>query len=446
MLVSRRKKLIEVGIILLIFFLSAYLRFFSFGYPAEVVFDETYYGRFAAGYLTKGNVFSGHPPLGALLIAIGGWAGDLKDPNNFKTIGDHLIPPTYLYLRFVVGLAGALIPVVAYLLIRLLGVGKSVGLGVALVLIYENSLVVASRFAMPDSLLLLFGLTSLALYFFARKKKLMSLKILAAVVAGAAVSIKWTGLSYGLLIATFELMSILREKYQHVFLEVKKVFFRVVLGVLMPIICTYLLVYVVHFSVLGTLKVNNFPTLVTKAHRDMIYANTHMASHPAQSKWYEWPIMSKPISYWIGMNSPAGYRQEIFYTGNLFVYILSALAVLAATVFILLRLYQMLFKKRVPERNEGVLALLLLMFSVNFLPFIFITRPMFLYHYMSALVFAVMILFCWAGLIFKDKSVRVIVAAVVVIAMVNFVLTSPFTYGYSYKKPSAVFKLWNPLR
>ena len=63
-----------MGIVLL-FLLSASLRFWGLSRFNSLVFDEVYFAKYGSNYLTHTPFFDAHPPLGKYLIAFGIWLG-----------------------------------------------------------------------------------------------------------------------------------------------------------------------------------------------------------------------------------------------------------------------------------------------------------------------------------------------------------------------------------
>jgi len=110
--------------IILILAVSLVIHFAYFGQPAETVFDEVHFGKFISGYFTHQYFFDIHPPLGKLLISGMGYLGGFKPGFSFAEIGQKFTDHTYLWLRFLPTLAGALLPLVIYWLAVELGLSR----------------------------------------------------------------------------------------------------------------------------------------------------------------------------------------------------------------------------------------------------------------------------------------------------------------------------------
>src|SRR3989344_8292071 len=110
--------------ILIILILSVVVHFAFFGYPKETVFDEVHFGKFISGYMTGEYFFDIHPPLGKLIIAGMGYLGGFAPGFSFMNIGEKFPDDLYMWLRFLPALAGAILPLVIYFLVRGLGFSK----------------------------------------------------------------------------------------------------------------------------------------------------------------------------------------------------------------------------------------------------------------------------------------------------------------------------------
>src|SRR6185437_9082635 len=137
---------------LVVLAVSLLTHFISYGYPAQVVFDEVHFGQYASAYFTHAYFFDIHPPFAKLLIAFAGWVTGFVPTFSFATIGMPYPDLGYLALRFLPTLAGALLPVVLYFVVCELGCGEMIALLAGLLFAFENALVVISRFILTDSI------------------------------------------------------------------------------------------------------------------------------------------------------------------------------------------------------------------------------------------------------------------------------------------------------
>src|SRR3990167_10108842 len=151
--------------IIILLALGLITRFAFFGHPSETVFDEVHFGKFVSGYYTREYFFDIHPPGGKLIIAGFAKLFNFKPGFTFTEIGNEYPDKQYLVLRFLPSLAGALLPLVIFLLLVELGISRSAAFWGGLLIVFENAILTQSHYILLDSLLLLFGFLSLLFYF-----------------------------------------------------------------------------------------------------------------------------------------------------------------------------------------------------------------------------------------------------------------------------------------
>jgi len=414
-------------------------RFIFIWQPAEVVFDEVHYGKFANAYLKGEYFFSGHPPLGIQLIALGGWIGGYRPHFKFEKIGEKFSDFSYIVLRFMPALAGSLIPLAVYLLLISLGISRRVAFFAGVFTVLDNALISHSHFILIDSFLILFGILGLFFFFSARAKNYnLPPLLLASLFFSLSFSVKWAGLSFialAGLVAFFDLVKeFIKKKFRFAIKKFIKFFFCLVI---LPIMI-YMVVFYVHFKLLPKsgpgdifmtqefLKgekgfIEKFIELNKKSYESNIKYLT--ARHTYASKFFTWPFMLRPILYWISKSA------RIYFIGNPIIWWLSTLAIFLSIGFLLIgRLW----------RERGVIMLVAGYF-LNLLPYISIKRVLFLYHYLSALIFAIMIL---AVLINRKKHASKIFFGLVIIALLSFLYFAPFSYGLELTPQQIENHLW----
>lgn len=438
--------------ILIILALSLITRFAFFAYPAETVFDEVHFGKFVSGYFSGEYFFDIHPPLGKLLIAGVAKISGFQPGFSFETIGQKFTDDSYKWLRFLPKLAGALLPIVIFLIALELGISQKFAFLAGLITIFENSIIVQSRFILLDSFLLLFGF--LGILFFLKYQKSISYKrspitnnsflLLAGTFTSLAASIKWTGFSFLAIILIFYIFYFLSSpKYNarasRLGLLLKGLFLLVIIPFLI-----YFSIFAVHFSLLSKpgpgnafhppdFQNSNIFKKFLELNTELYQSNARLtASHPYSSQWYEWPFMVRSVYYWNGSaSSPQAGSARIYFLGNPLIYWLSTIAV----IYFLVNF----FKNR---KNFGFL-LLVIGYLLNLLPFIFIGRVMFLYHYLTALIFAILIL---AYLLDKSNfgHKKFAFNAILISSIVLFLFFSPLTYGLAIPEWYYKMTVWLP--
>ena len=419
-------------VILLAFGLTTHFLFF--GHPNQTVFDEVHFGKFVSGYYTHEYYFDIHPPLGKIMIAGFGKLFNFQPEFSFAEIGDEFPDSKYMALRFLPSLMGSLLPAVIFFLALQLGFSRRAAFATGLLVALENGILVQTRFMLMDGFLILFGFLSL-LFYLKSRSKILNTKylILASIFAGLAASIKWTGLSFLGIILVMEVIKIWKTK------KIGLAAPSAVKFIIIPI-AVYFAVFALHFALLtkpGTgdafmsQEFHNKNTLdkFVELNIEMYRSNQRlMASHPYSSQWYTWPLMTRPIFYW------TKDAARIYLLGNPLIWWGSTIAVLYA-------LLSSLKLKVKSEKIDKTLALLLGGFAFNFLPFIGIKRVMFLYHYLAALIFAILIL---AYIIEKEKNSKKIFGALLVGGIIAFIYFAPLSYGLPLSKKAYESHVWLP--
>lgn len=421
--------------------LSLITRFAFFSHPAETVFDEVHFGKFVSGYFTGEYFFDIHPPLGKLMIAGVAKISGFQPGFSFETIGQKFSDDSYKWLRFLPKLAGALLPLVIFLIALELGISQKFAFLAGLFTVFENSILVQSRFILLDSFLLLFGFLSILFYL---KYKDINYKqspiintrylFLTGVFASLAASIKWTGFSFLAIILIFYL---LKSFYINAYVVKWKSLLKGFLLLIFIPLLIYFSIFAVHFSLLPNQGPGNafHPTNFqeTNLFSKFIELNTELyqsnarltATHPYTSQWYEWPFMTRSVFYWV----EGGAR--IYFLGNPLIYWLSTIAV----IYFLVNFFK--------NRKNFSYSLLVIGYLLNLLPFIFIGRVMFLYHYLTALVFAVLIL---AYLLDKAefKHRKAAFNAILAGSIILFLFFSPLNYGFQIPDWYYKMTVWLP--
>ena len=426
--------------IFIILALSLLTHFVFFSYPAKTVFDEVHFGKFISGYFTGEYFFDIHPPLGKLLIAGVAKISDFQPGFSFETIGQKFPDDSYKWLRFLPKLAGTLLPVVIFLIALELGLSQKSAFLAGLLIVFENSLLVQSRLILLDSFLLLFGF--LGILFFLKHQKYQNISykrslitntpslFLAGFFASLAFSVKWTGLTFLAVILLSYFINWLKSDG-----KIKLASNGLVFLIIIPFII-YFSIFAVHFSLLpksgpgdafhpaNFLQMNIFEKF-TELNSELYQSNSRLtASHPYSSQWYEWPFMTRSIFYWVEGGS------RIYFLGNPLIYWLSFIAV----IYFAISLISKKFSSATPTYYFLILGYLL-----NLLPFIFIGRVMFLYHYFTSLIFAILIL-CYMLDRLPQKNPegersafptgQVAFNAILASSIILFFFFSPLTYGF----------------
>ena len=240
--------------------------------------------------------------------------------------------------------------------------------------------------------------------------------ILAAIFGGLAMSVKWTGVTFLGIVGLLELWLLWRERTRARLISVA-------LLTAIPLVLYYS-IFLIHLSLLyksgpgDAFMTPEFRTTkstfgkVIELNVQMYKSNAGLtATHPYSSKWYSWPFMARGIYYW---NSDA--ESKIYLIGNPFVWWISTFAIA----------YMLLWTLSEGKYGKKLPLLICAAYLVNMLPFIGISRAMFLYHYFSGLLIAIIAL---VYLVDQLKNRRNIAAGLLIVVVAGFVYFAPLSYG-----------------
>lgn len=465
-----------------LFILAIATRFFYFNFPSEVVFDEVYFGQFVRSYFTGENFFDIHPPAGKLLIAGVAKIGGFKITDSFSKIGQKYDEKKLFILRFLPTLISVFFVILIYFLtLELTKSPIAAGLTGTMIL-FDNAIIVQSRYGLLDIFLLFFGFLAIYLYFIQEKNKKNINKIIILILAGLSLglsySIKWTGLATVPLLGMLAIYQLFKDKnYKNFFVKLAIIY--------IVSIIIYIGGFAVHFALLtkpGTgdaylsknFNEKKFYQKIIEINQKMFFYNTTIKDeHPFASKWYSWPINKKAIFYW-QKNSSEEKKQEltkelenlklqvqsgeknifeaeekmvniekeiknwnnkeqIWLLGNPVNWFFGLIAVMAGFALLLIKLTT----KKFSNFNFFTLLFLFLAWLTNFLPFALINRPMFLYHYFFAFIFSIIIFSYLLSETIKYFSIfnlnkKTILTIFITLIFIGFAVISPVTYGFNF--------------
>lgn len=455
MVLSHKKALFLLAVV------SIATHFAFFGHPREVVFDEVHFGKFISGYFTREYFFDIHPPLGKLLIFAAGKVGGFQPGFSFAEIGQKFPDNAYLYLRLLPTIAGILLPLVLYGLAIRLGFSRGATLTLGLLVIFENSLLVESRLILLNPFLLVFGFLSLYLYLSYRHTQRLWQFLLAGLTAGLAASVKWTGIAFLGIIGIVELINLLKQfSTKGILTSIRRAIWPGIGLIVLPAM-VYVSFFIIHLSILtksgpgdafmtpefrktlagstdhdrSDIQGKNMWQKIIELNKEMYTANkTLTATHPYSSKWYSWPFMERPIYYWYGKDATTNLESRIYFIGNPIIWWLSTLAILYLIIDAIATLYTR-------QKMSFVQLLLIGGFIVNMLPFIGISRAMFLYHYLTGYIFALIGL---VYLIDQIKHKKAVLIGVTALSLAVFIFFAPLTYGLPLSVRGYAARVWLP--
>ncbi|MBR3133098.1 MAG: phospholipid carrier-dependent glycosyltransferase [Clostridia bacterium] len=379
----------------------------------SVYFDEVYHARTAYEHLNDIEPFECvHPPLGKIIISI-----------PVAIFGS-----SPLAFRFMGNIAGILMIIVAYFIGKELFKKEWYGVISASIMALDGMHFVQTRIATVDSFLVLFCMTSFLFmikYIGIEKKGSLKKKLIyllfSGLFIGMGIATKWTALFVGLGLAIIFFVHFIYNivKNKSFNKDDWKVIGACVIFFIVIPICIYLASYIPLFNNKGC-RVKDLNSLV-KYTKDMYeYHSKLEAEHPFTSSWYTWPVLYKPMWYYV--NYPAtDMVSDIVCLGNPFIWWFGAIATVISLLYTIVK------------RNKAT-ALLLVMIASTWLPYVFIGRIMFIYHYFITLPF-VMLSIVWAlKWIEKKLGSKIVSIAVLILFLVGFIYYYPIYSGKTVSK------------
>ena len=122
------------------------------------------------------------------------------------------------------------------------------------------------------------------------------------------------------------------------------------------------------------------PTVIASQQHMFSYHAELEATHPFSSDWWEWPLIIRPIFYYVSTVEP-GIRRGISSFGNPAVWWMG----IAATFYAI----SVVIKERGKNRDVNFL---LIAYAAQFVPWIFVSRATFIYHYFPSVPFVVLLI------------------------------------------------------
>lgn len=365
-------------LVALVFVLALLLRLVNLGWPDWQVFDEIYYNNFARDYLTHTYFFDVHPPLGKLFISLA-----------IFLFGDN-----FLSYRFFQAIVGALVVLLIYFLAKVSFKKHLLALFALILATSSTMLLVESRLSLLNIFILFFALISYLYFWFWATKGKASDFYLCLVFISLASAIKWTG-AFNLLV--FLLFIAIDSKSRKQFSQQfspKFIFFSFV-----SLVVPYLLFF--SANILQGDK-------LFKWHLDAFNFHANLSgNHPYASPWWKWFIGARPI--WLD------FRTDL--SGNVYgmVEIENPITLLLALISLVFNVLVFVFKK------DRALGLVILAVIVNTLPWVFIKRESFFYHFLPILPFMIISLAYWFDFLYKEIRARYLVAIFLVLAVGFFI-------------------------
>jgi dolichyl-phosphate-mannose-protein mannosyltransferase len=490
-----------IGLLLLWLF-AVSLRFWGLERFNTLVFDEIYYVKFADQYLRGVPFFDGHPPLSKYIIAIGIWIAEKLHLG--PSIGNDLaggFHTTWSY-RWTAALTGSLIPIVVAELVRQISQNRRFALMAGSLVALDGLFLVESRYALNNVYLVIFGLLGqLGLVLAARarmgrwsptdrrssiKAQLRSLSWLsfAGVAFGASASIKWNGLwfllgAYGVwaigwlywLTVRFDLLQKIRPNPPGTPIELgippRSLFWQ--LGQLNPVaigLCLGLLPALVYYLIWQPHLWLNPETSFWGLQQQILTYHEQVKSgkavHPYCSDWVSWLLMQQPVAYFYQLDidpthvlptgaaiKPTGDVFAVHAMGNPMLWWASTAAtggLLLTTIGSIGRQFNAGVKRQpaiAPLPDFSLVSYVLISYLANLLPWMRVTRCIFLYHYMGSSIFSMIALAWWGDRAWRHPGLRLWVMGLGLLIVAGFGFWLPVYLGLPLPAAEYQARMWS---
>jgi dolichyl-phosphate-mannose-protein mannosyltransferase len=456
-----------------VFSISIFLRFWKLGQFNELVFDEFYYAKFANNYLTNTRFYNSHPPLSQYLITIGIWVGDRlpigQDTTNILTGSLH---STFSY-RWMNALFGSLIPPLVAALAYQLNRRMSYAFFAALFVSLDGLFLVESRYALNNIFLVFFGILGQLLVLIASKinsdyPKQRPLFIIGAGISfGASAACKWNGLWFllGILIlvgiakwrliqpriASTLLIDSSGERLSQRLASLH--LFQLIFGLGIVPVFTYSILWIPHLIQNPRLNFWEMQLSILNYHEQI---GNSAAIHPYCADWYTWPLMLRPLAYYYQQDRTTQLYNDVHAMGNPLLWWFALMAIFIISIKLIQGLVrtpnmqQMNQHLRYSQVAAGlepdiVPLFIVVNYAANLLPWVLVTRCVFIYHYMGAVLFAIMGL-AWLVDTWLRSSYRFFQGmglTIIFAVAVGFVFWLPIYLGLPVDSESLSLRIWN---
>ncbi len=395
-------------------------------YMNSAYFDEVYFPRTAFEYIEGINPYENtHPPLGKVLMM---WSMKIFGVNPFGW-------------RFMGTLFGVLMIPVMYIFGKKVFGNTFLAFCCAFLMMFDFMHFVQTRIGTVDGFLVFFILMTYYFMYQYYMKKSYELKfapsllplMLCGIFFGLAGSVKWIGLFAGIGLAFMFFMSRILEyrDYQKGLVDKKRFRLKYIWGTMGICIVFFIIIPAVIYTLSYIPVFNAIES--TDWIKDLIGSQKHMfsyhsgvtQSHPYASPWWQWPLMIKPVYYYLSPTLAEGEWGSIASFGNPAVWWIGFIA-LFPTAWISIANKD----KRMVFVFAGYLSILL--------PWAFSPRDItFLYHYFACVPFIIFaIVYILEHLLQKYQKIKKWIFAYLTLVFILFVVFYPALSGI--KVPASI--------
>ena len=374
-------------------------------------FDEVYFARTAYEYVENIPTYEWtHPPLGKLIQAIPIFITKHLSPFNYRLMGN---------------ISGTLMIIIMYLFGKELFKKRKYSIFASLLMFFDTFHFVQTRMGTVDSHLVLFMMISaLGMIKYCNNKKMINL-LISGIFFGLSVCVKWTGLYCGLGLAIIYFTYMIKNKE----FNLKHILSGFSFFVVIPLIF-YIGLYLL-FPNNNINYTNNLKSIMKQQEQMYNYHSKLAAEHFFSSDWYTWPISYKPVWYHEAIVDTTS-KETISGIGNIVIWWVGIVAMIS--------LIPKLLKK---DKNSFYLLVLILSL---WLPYVFIGRIMYMYHYFPVLPFMMLAITGLFKHIDEKYKLTYLIPIYLIFVIAFFIIYYPVITGnvvsIDYLKKIELFKSW----
>lgn len=209
----------------------------------------------------------------------------------------------------------------------------------------------------------------------------------------------------------------------------------VVFFVIIPV-AIYCISYYPYFTAKGNEGVAWYKVVWNNQKYMFAYHSGLKDDHFFSSPWYQWPIIFKPMWFYKGDELAQGHMECISSFGNPLVWYAGLASTLASAALLVLKIRKRYAARTTQEllSRKKEISLLVFVFiglATNFMPWVLVSRSMFIYHYFASLPFIMIFtVYIWQQLCkHYGKKVYYYMAGFFVLALILFIMFYPLWSG-----------------
>ena len=402
-------------------------------------FDEIYHARTAYEHIHSLIPYeTTHPPLGKILISIGILIFGMN-PFGWRVVGTLfgvlMLPCIYIFSKKLFNRTS-----IAFLAIMLMATDfmHFTQTRIATIDVYITFFIILMYYFMYDY-------TTKSFYDTPFKKTLIPLG-LSGLFMGLGIATKWTGVYAGIGLAIMFFISFGKRIYEYkkvmsdphsskgqrrMVSVCKKYCTQTILWCMLFFVVIPLVIYLLSYiPVIKAPNLNGINSIIANQFSMFEYHSKLTDSHPFSSFWYQWPIISRPIWYSDTVFSETT-RSTIAAFGNPFIWWLG----IGAALYCVYKMFK--------EKSYSAMFLVI-GYLAQYVPWMSVTRVVFIYHYFTCVPFVVLMLayvfndvlvrYPYRSLTLKNNNGAIMICIYCIICLLAFISFYPVLSGMEVSK------------